>query len=345
MEGSYQRGGSQFRRANIVYFLSRNGTVEPPHLIRVRHFHDNGVHLRDVKRWLAELRGKDMPDSFSWSYKRKYKSLYVWQDLKDGDLITPIADNEYVLKGSLLHFHSIDGFPHDDIENIVTASKRTIEKAVTEHQLASELELEPEAIQIEQADEVSPKPPPEMECGSLMKLNIDRRMTAFDMKASAKKQEGERQNQTFKRSYSSRASHVFRNILTCGSADARDSVLVPTSRSGDHGTHKRRSTGGDVPRQQTHQRKSSDEDSSRKSQRSSGRRIGGSASYKTLGAPNCSQCGRSFDPEKFHSHMQSCKALRGRGKGRASSDRRPLRRESRCQSEDFSRDSLSGYLT
>jgi hypothetical protein len=30
---------------------------------------------------------------------RKYKSGYVWQDLLDDDLITPISDNEYVLKG------------------------------------------------------------------------------------------------------------------------------------------------------------------------------------------------------------------------------------------------------
>lgn len=33
---------------------------------------------------------------------RKYKNGYVWQDLMDDDLITPIADNEYVIKGSLL---------------------------------------------------------------------------------------------------------------------------------------------------------------------------------------------------------------------------------------------------
>ena len=31
---------------------------------------------------------------------RKYKSGYVWKDLLDEDLITPISDNEYVLKGS-----------------------------------------------------------------------------------------------------------------------------------------------------------------------------------------------------------------------------------------------------
>lgn len=31
---------------------------------------------------------------------RKYKAGYIWQDLMmDDDLITPISDNEYVLKG------------------------------------------------------------------------------------------------------------------------------------------------------------------------------------------------------------------------------------------------------
>jgi hypothetical protein len=30
---------------------------------------------------------------------RKYKAGYVWQDLKDDDLVTPVSDNEYVLKG------------------------------------------------------------------------------------------------------------------------------------------------------------------------------------------------------------------------------------------------------
>ncbi|PHT95156.1 hypothetical protein T459_03038 [Capsicum annuum] len=99
MEGQNQ-GGGEVRRLHIIYFLSRKGRIEHPHLIRVHHFSRNGIRLKDVKRWLGELRGKDMPESFAWSYKRKYKSGYVWQDLLDEDLITPISDNEYVLKGS-----------------------------------------------------------------------------------------------------------------------------------------------------------------------------------------------------------------------------------------------------
>lgn len=34
---------------------------------------------------------------------RRYKTGFVWQDLRDDDLITPITDNEYVLKGSEIH--------------------------------------------------------------------------------------------------------------------------------------------------------------------------------------------------------------------------------------------------
>lgn len=94
------QGGAEVRRLHIVYFLSRKGRIDHPHLIRVHHLSRNGVRLRDVKRWLGELRGKDIPDSFCWSYKRRYKTGYVWQDLLDDDLITPISDNEYVLKGS-----------------------------------------------------------------------------------------------------------------------------------------------------------------------------------------------------------------------------------------------------
>lgn len=36
------------RAANIVYFLSRNGKVEQPHLIRIHDLHRDGVHLRGL---------------------------------------------------------------------------------------------------------------------------------------------------------------------------------------------------------------------------------------------------------------------------------------------------------
>ncbi|KAL2330922.1 hypothetical protein Fmac_018503 [Flemingia macrophylla] len=120
--GMEARGGGEVRKLHIIYFLSHiGGGSDHPHLIRVIHLARNGVYLRDVKRWLGELRGKDLPEAFAWSYKRRYKSGYVWQDLLDDDLITPISDNEYVLKGSQIHptpFATTT--PHDEKKTTVS---------------------------------------------------------------------------------------------------------------------------------------------------------------------------------------------------------------------------------
>ncbi|KAK6162831.1 hypothetical protein DH2020_002672 [Rehmannia glutinosa] len=55
-----------------------------------------------------------MPESFSWSYKRRYKTGYVWQDLLDDDLINPISDNEYVLKGSDISSSTIKDYSYTE---------------------------------------------------------------------------------------------------------------------------------------------------------------------------------------------------------------------------------------
>ncbi|KAK1314835.1 hypothetical protein QJS10_CPA06g01577 [Acorus calamus] len=65
--------GGEVRRINVVYLLSRMGNIDHPHLIRVHHLHRKAVRLRDVKRWMSSLRGKDFPDSFAWSFKRHYQ--------------------------------------------------------------------------------------------------------------------------------------------------------------------------------------------------------------------------------------------------------------------------------
>ncbi|KAL5673662.1 hypothetical protein ACJX0J_017968, partial [Zea mays] len=99
-----------------------------------------------VKRWLSDLRGKDMPDNYSWSYKRKYKAGYVWQDLKDDDLVTPVSDNEYVLKGC-----DVRGTPPPRSQT----PKRTCSLAGENDQNHPvEVVLTPDS------DESSPKPPP-----------------------------------------------------------------------------------------------------------------------------------------------------------------------------------------
>ncbi|KAL2629341.1 hypothetical protein R1flu_014027 [Riccia fluitans] len=93
-----------FTKVQVVYYLSRGGQLQQPHLIDVPvAAHANGIYLRDVKRRLTSIRGKGMGESFSWSCKRNYKNNFIWQDLADDDKIVPLSDGELVLKGSELY--------------------------------------------------------------------------------------------------------------------------------------------------------------------------------------------------------------------------------------------------
>lgn len=75
--------------------------MDHPHLLEgYLSAAQDGLRLRDFKRWLAVLRGKSMPTSFAWSYKRTYKNGFIWHDLGDNDLVQPLSKNEYVLMGS-----------------------------------------------------------------------------------------------------------------------------------------------------------------------------------------------------------------------------------------------------
>ncbi|KAL9238809.1 hypothetical protein vseg_013185 [Gypsophila vaccaria] len=86
--------------ASVVYYLSKNGQLQHPHFLEVPLSSPHGLFLRDVLIRLNLLRGKSMATHYSWSSKRSYKSGYVWHDLEENDLIYPVHDNEYVLKGS-----------------------------------------------------------------------------------------------------------------------------------------------------------------------------------------------------------------------------------------------------
>lgn len=88
------------RKVQVVYYLSRAGQLEHPHLLEVSVSPTEGLYLRDVKKRLAVIRGRSLPSTFAWSYKRSYKNGYVWQDLCDDDLIFPAHGCDYVLKGS-----------------------------------------------------------------------------------------------------------------------------------------------------------------------------------------------------------------------------------------------------
>ncbi|KAF3497238.1 hypothetical protein DY000_02058197 [Brassica cretica] len=229
-------GAGEVRRVRLIYFLSRSGHVDQPHLLSVHQISRNGVFLRDVKRWLAGVRGDAMPDAYSWSCKRRYKNGYVWQDLLDDDLITPISDNEYVLKGSEILLKPL--------------------KEVSPHAAKKAWETRNGGI----ADNMIPKEAPvfcsQRSTATTSTVTDESTTNVEDVvvlkKPDREKVSGERDNSTGNGSgrpsvssstsssssfikskgYSSlRASHVLRNLMKCGGMDTNDVVLVPLNKS------------------------------------------------------------------------------------------------------------------
>ncbi|KAA0058674.1 protein UPSTREAM OF FLC isoform X1 [Cucumis melo var. makuwa] len=299
MEANNNNRGGEIRKVHIIYFLSRMGHVEQPHLIRVHHLAgaSGGVYLRDVKRWLGELRGKEMPEAFSWSYKRKYKTGYVWQDLVDDDLITPISDNEYVLQGSQIIFPSTL-FGGTTATSTVSSSSQP----------------------------------------------------AF----------------TKSKSYSSGASHVFRQLITCGTGavDTNDTVLVKNRSPKDPPLEKPKNDavvcrdevlGGSARvigsswdfgnleiRRQT-SRTSVDDLRKKRPKENGNGKVTAATTYKPMAGPNCSLCGKTFRPEKMHSHMKSCRGIKSLTKNNpATSDKTTLSKSTTTTTSD--KDLVSTYM-
>ncbi|MCO5557521.1 hypothetical protein L7F22_011086 [Adiantum nelumboides] len=122
------------RKVHVVYYLSRSGQLEHPHLLEVSIPPNQGLYLRDVKRHLAVIRGKRLPSTFAWSYKRSYKNGYVWQDLCDDDLIFPAHGCEYVLKGSEIlndqRNTAEEETANPDVRSVVQSDKTKEEQAL-----------------------------------------------------------------------------------------------------------------------------------------------------------------------------------------------------------------------
>ncbi|KAJ7568487.1 hypothetical protein O6H91_01G034300 [Diphasiastrum complanatum] len=121
---------SELCRVQVVYYLNRRGRTQSPHMIEVLHSARHGLRLRDVKKRLQFLRGNGMPNRFSWSYKRNYRSKYIWQDLCDDDVMDPGNGREYILKGSEI----LDGNQDKHVKQDLS------------HQLAESWKLHPEAL-------------------------------------------------------------------------------------------------------------------------------------------------------------------------------------------------------
>ncbi|KAE9618562.1 hypothetical protein Lal_00047880 [Lupinus albus] len=85
----------------VIYYLSRNGQLEHPHLMEVPISSPRGMLcVKDVIHRLSSLRGQGMANMYSWSTKRSYKNGFVWQDLSENDFIYPSSGHEYILKGT-----------------------------------------------------------------------------------------------------------------------------------------------------------------------------------------------------------------------------------------------------
>ncbi|TXG55735.1 hypothetical protein EZV62_017048 [Acer yangbiense] len=367
MEGVVKVNGGvgEVRRVHIIYLLSRMGRIEHPHLLRVHHLTRNGVYLRDVKRWLAEVRGQDFPEAFSWSYKRRYKNGYLWQDLLDDDLITPISDNEYVLKGS--QYHNPVGSYNGGINH---HEKKTcvLRNDVEEQPSQSQMESEILALKLNTSSEIGQDSP--LFNGSDTSKQTTSQQNEYNHSSSSfysnlsnnKTKDGNQQdnnkNDMEKTATSSSSSYIspnssqsmtkttysngpsskpkmFRNWITCGGVDTKDAVLVtvnradkttPTStdkldcravinRDGDKLGGSCRVFGSpwnNQHHQQHRARRSFDgsRSSSKKKQYEFGSPKPASDVYKPVGGPTCSQCGKSFKPEKLHAHMKSCKGMK-----------------------------------
>ncbi|XP_051140990.1 protein SOSEKI 1 [Andrographis paniculata] len=342
----------EMRRVDIVYFLSRKGSIEHPHLIRLHHLSRNGIRLRDVKRWLGEVRGKDMPDSFSWSYKRKYKSGYVWQDLLDDDLITPISDSEYVLKGSEISSTidppEADSSYNEKIEQPSSSPCLQEDKKATHKSHNSSDSVSPKSSsQIEESSQTFGSETStltedhdsiklETASASPAKQEQQRQrppsfpLPSFPAKNTAKKSDETKgsasspsSTKSKKGTSSSSSSSIFRSLITCGGVHTHDSAVVPINKpkkpsdrdeansaeickrdSSFCGSQSQRVFGTPCwTQQQWNGRKSFDGARNDSSSRT--------AAYKpAVAGPTCSQCGKTFRPDKMHSHMKSCKGMK-----------------------------------
>ncbi|CDP07656.1 unnamed protein product [Coffea canephora] len=322
--------GAEVRRIHVIYFLSRKGRIEQPHLIRVHHLSRNGVHLRDVKRWLGELRGKDMPESFSWSYKRRYKSGYVWQDLLDEDLITPISDNEYVLKGS--EISSTATIEEEDSDRIPSSTE---ENPDDDHHHHQETKMDqPTKISSPEIEEESPTFGSEQSStltdDSMKTKDRDQDQEKNSKKISAAPSSSASTSSTAQPSFSksrsySNASHLFRNLITCGAVETNDSVMLTISRRNKPPANanlssldKQNHLGGSQrifgtnwnQQRQSSGRKSFDGVRASQKNNSEFNNQKTNAAHKPIYGPPCSQCGKPFKPEKLHAHMKSCKGMK-----------------------------------
>nr|XP_017224666.1 PREDICTED: uncharacterized protein LOC108200907 isoform X1 [Daucus carota subsp. sativus] len=171
---------------------------------------------------------------------------------------------------------------------------------------------------------------------------------------------------TRSRSYSNNASNIFRNLLTCGTVDTKDSSMMVIKRKStsskpsklDLSTYKGNQNMAQICRgdvvggserisrnfwhetQENDHRKSCDgaSHSRQKKEMNSQRPV--PPAYRPRNGPNCSQCGKTFDPNQLHKHMSSCRGMKALAKAAAATTAANTSSYSHRRSTDSPRPSI-----
>ncbi|XP_024990487.1 protein UPSTREAM OF FLC-like [Cynara cardunculus var. scolymus] len=236
------------RKVPVLYYLSRNGHLEHPHLVDVTLSSPHGLYLRDVMNTLNYHRGKGMANMYSWSFKRSYKSGYVWHDASEEDLIQPTNGHDYVVKGSqLLQTHASRNLPEtchtgDNCSSTNTAAaamvvKRNqswssfdipqdylVLKCESNRELGTKFAPDAATQTVELSREEIPSPPPSNSSSDVVSGSrsryIDQRAKVRNGVKSVEDEHGCNGRMT--------ASQVLLQLITCGADSVRHVVPVKT---------------------------------------------------------------------------------------------------------------------
>ncbi|RRT38968.1 hypothetical protein B296_00045859 [Ensete ventricosum] len=260
-------GGGEMRRVNVVYFLSRNGRVEHPHLFRIHRRRRDHVYLRGTvpPLCLHLFRYPRISATVFQLFPAPARSARCEEmavgDLMDDDPITPFADAEYVLKGSELPTHPPVSTPSSkQVQHRSTTAPPSLPSITHSSPLISCASF---AITDEQAmmpastsavDEEPPKAAASSGADALQVLppSPTQQKAAPVIDASKEEEEEEERGASIMDSRSDdnncskRASQVLRNILRCKTVDQTDEgALRPVSREGEERSGVARGGGGD----------------------------------------------------------------------------------------------------
>ncbi|KAH9774748.1 F3F20.2 protein [Citrus sinensis] len=335
--------GGEVRRIHIVYFLSRLGQVDHPHLIRVHHLSRNGVYLR-----VGMLRN----DEEAITAEQQKQPACSLTEVKEEE-IQQLEDPKMETPRSQSHVQEQESSP---VYAYAYGSACLERSTLTDDTMNSIIQKKGTL--------------PSSSSSSSSKSN--KKLSSSSSKSNKKLSSSSSSAQFAKsKSCSNGASNILRNLMKCGAVDTKNGVVVNVNRppaalveSKPNTTRLSKSvnlppavldTTGDndgalnlICRGDQHQlggsarffvtttstwnnqhhplygaRKSFDGTTSttasnnKKKDGFAGPKPVSSAyhyNYKPVGGPTCSQCGKLFKPEKLQKHMKSCKGMKASSK-------------------------------